>query len=400
MKKRTKRAKQETGRTPDAPAPGAEDDALGQGRTETGHSSDLNVGDTALITDAVASLFAQAGGSVEEASAGPTLEEQESQDEKFAAEEGYGDDVAEADWQAGGRETADGIELVEFEKTRGSEPGAGPTFADAPEQEAEERDLADQKSASRRATARIEDITLEPANEDEEPETLPSEIEDETASVEDMPETPEFQTPSEIKSALECLLFTTTHPLNLPRLRTILGRIDMRTLRGAVAQLQAEYDARDSGLQIVENADGFQMCTRPRYANAILRLHRQRKRNPLTVTALETLAIVAYKQPVTRAEIEMIRGVESSGVLRNLLDMGLLRVVGRKEVIGRPQLYGTTNVFLNTFGLKAIQDLPPIHELRGRYSDTSLFASVAPPEVAESSEEPGSVPTPDDSPDE
>ena len=113
------------------------------------------------------------------------------------------------------------------------------------------------------------------------------------------------------------------------------------------------------------------MCTRPEHANVVLRLHRQRKRNPLTVTALETLAIVAYKQPITRAEIEMIRGVESSGVLRNLLDMGLVKVVGRKEIIGRPQLYGTTSIFLKTFGLKSVADLPTLQQLRRQYVEPS-----------------------------
>jgi len=272
--------------------------------------------------------------------------------DRFLPEEDYGDD-------AGAQSGAEPVDAAGSEEGKASEP--------------------------EQPMARIEDVAPEDPDAGEQPEALPSEIEDETAFVEDMPRVAEFQEPAEIRAALECLFFTTPHPLSLGRLRAILGPVDPRTLRGAVAQLQAEYDARANGLQIVENADGFQMCTRLEYANVVLRLHRQRKRNPLTVTALETLTIVAYKQPITRAEIEMIRGVESSGVLRNLLDMGMLRVVGRKEVIGRPQLYGTTSVFLNAFGLKSLKDLPPINELRQRYAGSSLFTpgggeqGIAPP---------------------
>ncbi|MBN1868824.1 SMC-Scp complex subunit ScpB [Candidatus Sumerlaeota bacterium] len=226
------------------------------------------------------------------------------------------------------------------------------------------------------AMAYVEEVDFSVPIESEEPEAEISEIEEEEAFVEDMPEAALFETPDELKSAVECLLFTTSHPLSLNRLRAILGDVDSRTLRGAVAQIQAEYDARTTGLQIVETAEGYLMCTRPEYADVILRLHRQRKRNPLTVTALETLAIVAYKQPITRAEIEMIRGVESSGVLRNLCDMGLVKVVGRKEVIGRPQLHGTTSVFLRTFGLRSLEELPTLQTLRKRYGSKVSFAET------------------------
>jgi segregation and condensation protein B len=248
-------------------------------------------------------------------------------------------------------------------------------------------------------TARVEEIDHGSPEEEEEPEALPSEIEDETAVVEEAPGAPAFRTPAELKAAVECLLFTTSHALSLKRLRSILGGVDMRTLRGAVSQLQAEYDARGSGLQIIESSEGFQMCTRPQHADVILQLHRQRKRNPLTTTALETLAIVAYKQPITRAEIEMIRGVESSGVLRNLCDMGMIKVVGRKEVIGRPQLYGTTSLFLGAFGLRSLNDLPTIHALRRQHKARPVWEeeegrgtpAPAPPLGSESE-----TPVPDD----
>ena len=219
--------------------------------------------------------------------------------------------------------------------------------------------------------AEIHDLDFTSGQRDgaeEELEALESEIEEETALVEEAPGAQAYRTPAALKAAIECLLFTTPYPLSLAKLRVLLGKADLKTLRGAVSQLQMEYDARGGGLQVLESAEGYQMCTRPEYAEVILNLHQHRKRNPLSLSALETLAIIAYKQPVTRAEIEMIRGVESSGVVRNLCDMGLVKVVGRKEVIGRPQLYGTTNIFLNTFGLKNTSDLPSIQSLRRQYS--------------------------------
>jgi segregation and condensation protein B len=226
------------------------------------------------------------------------------------------------------------------------------------------------------SVARIEslDFTSPAAPEEEEPEAEPLETDLETAAVEEIREGEEapFQSPAEIKAAIECLLFTTPHPLPQQKIRQLVGGIDLRTLRGILVQLQAEYDARGSGLMVIEGAEGFQMCTRPQYADVVLHLHRQRKKNPLSPTALETLAIIAYKQPMTRAEIEMIRGVESSGVLRNLADMGLVEVVGRKEVIGRPQLYGTTAVFLRMFGLRSLAELPTIQNLRRQFEAPTM----------------------------
>ncbi|HUT26061.1 MAG TPA: SMC-Scp complex subunit ScpB [Sumerlaeia bacterium] len=275
---------------------------------------------------------------------------------------------------------------VEVQSQRTAEEENAPEGAAA-----EESDLA----------ARVEEVDLGLPEDEEEPEALPSEIEDETALVEEAPGAAAVRTPAELKAAVECLLFTTSHALSLKQLRGILGGVDVKTLRGAVSQLQAEYDARGGGLQIIENNEGFQMCTRPQYADVVLQLHRQRKRNPLTTTALETLAIVAYKQPITRAEIEMIRGVESSGVLRNLCDMGMIKVVGRKEVIGRPQLYGVTSLFLGTFGLRSLNDLPTIHALRRQYKARPVWeeeeeqergtSPPAPPPGSESE-----APVPDD----
>jgi segregation and condensation protein B len=251
-------------------------------------------------------------------------------------------------------------ELSDEESVESETPDAGPDEEGAPSQpSAADVQALDFQAAFRRAFQQPED---------EELEAEPSEIEQETADVENISGEPLARTPAQIKAAAECLLFTTPSPLGARRMANIIGGIDLRTMRGVLGQLQAEYDARGCGIQIIESAEGFQMCTRPEYATAVMQLHRQRKKNPLSPTALETLAIVAYKQPLTRAEIEMIRGVECSGVVRNLCDLDLIKVVGRKEVIGRPQLYGTTARFLQTFGLKSIEELPSIQNLRRRYA--------------------------------
>jgi segregation and condensation protein B len=169
---------------------------------------------------------------------------------------------------------------------------------------------------------------------------------------------------AEAKAILECAFFTTNDALPLSKLSKLLNNMDTRTLRGVIRELQQEYESRQSGLQIVEVAGGYQLATRPEFAPWILRLHHHRARNPLTPAALETLAIVAYKQPITRAEVEAIRGVDSSGIIRNMAEIGLIEAVGKKEVPGYPLLYGTTNLFLKTFGLKSLSDLPSIQELK------------------------------------
>jgi segregation and condensation protein B len=131
-----------------------------------------------------------------------------------------------------------------------------------------------------------------------------------------------------------------------------------------ILSLKEEYDSQARGFQIVEVAGGFQIATRPQFAPYILKLNRHKRKNPLSIPALETLAIIAYKQPITRAEIEAIRGVDSSGVLHNLLELGLIKIAGRKEVVGHPPLYGTTEEFLKVFGLRQLADLPSIREIR------------------------------------
>lgn len=173
---------------------------------------------------------------------------------------------------------------------------------------------------------------------------------------------------AELKSAIEAMLFASPEPQSARRLANALGDTDAKEVRRAVDELREQYDTEERGMQILEVAGGYQMGTRGRYADCVMRLSSKKKKPLLTNAALETLAIIAYRQPIIRAEVETIRGVESSGIIRNLLDLEVIEVVGRKEVIGRPPMYGTTPKFLKTFGLRRISDLPTIRGLRERFS--------------------------------
>jgi len=168
----------------------------------------------------------------------------------------------------------------------------------------------------------------------------------------------------EVKAILEALLFVSHEPITLDRLTTVIGGLAKADVAHALRGLQQDYDADGRGLRIVELAGGFQIITRPDCAPWIKRLEKVKTAPKLSRSALETLSIIAYKQPVVRSEIEAIRGVETSGVLRTLLDRRLVRMVGRKDVPGRPIMYGTTKLFLQQFGLRDLADLPPLRELK------------------------------------
>ena len=169
---------------------------------------------------------------------------------------------------------------------------------------------------------------------------------------------------AELKHAVEALLFAADEPLTVRRLREILGLEDARVARRLVEELREELVAGRRGVQIEEVAGGYRMLSNRDYAAQVEQLHKAERRARLSQAALETLAIVAYKQPVNRADIEAIRGVQVDAVVRNLQEAGLIRVVGRADVLGRPFLYGTTKRFLELFGLNSLEDLPKAEELQ------------------------------------
>ena len=168
---------------------------------------------------------------------------------------------------------------------------------------------------------------------------------------------------SKLKPILEALIFVSEDPISLDKMAGVLPDCPKKKLKELLAELAQDYEERGAALEIVEVANGYQFRTRSEFAPWLGKLQRQ-KFARLSRAALETLAIVAYRQPVTRAEAESIRGVDSGAVLGTLLERGLLRILGRKEVPGRPILYGTTQEFLELFGLKNLKDLPTLREIK------------------------------------
>ena len=159
---------------------------------------------------------------------------------------------------------------------------------------------------------------------------------------------------------LESLLFATDTPLTLKHLRDITEKGDDEILP-ALEQLEKTYNFRQDAFYLAKIAEGYQLRTRSKYGYWIGRLNRA-NRPILTKASLETLSIIAYKQPVVRAEVEYLRGVDSGGVLKHLLELKFIRVLGRREIPGRPIVYATTHKFLEYFGLASLKDLPPLPE--------------------------------------
>src|SRR5262245_4353774 len=169
--------------------------------------------------------------------------------------------------------------------------------------------------------------------------------------------------PLNLKAALEALLFSSDEPLSLSLLAESLDAPPDEVAQ-ALLELDADYRQRGAGVELREIAGGHLLVTSPEHAEWVGRLLRGRKRVRLSRAALETMAIVAYKQPVTKTEVEAIRGVDTSGVLATLLERNLITIRGRSKVVGRPLLYGTTPEFLDYFGLKDLTELPRPEELR------------------------------------
>jgi len=167
----------------------------------------------------------------------------------------------------------------------------------------------------------------------------------------------------EIKAVLEALLFAADGPVTASRLAEAIGS-PQAAVKQALAELQVSYNLDGRGFTLEEIAGGYQLFSRPKYAEWIERFQRKQTRTKLSAAALETLAIIAYKQPIGRADVESVRGVQAGPILRMLMEKGMIHIVGRQEVIGRPFLYGTTRKFLEHFGLKSLTDLPQAEQLR------------------------------------
>lgn len=165
-----------------------------------------------------------------------------------------------------------------------------------------------------------------------------------------------------LKSVVESLVFVAEAPLSLDRLCAVLEEYDRAAIRAVLEELQVEYDRESRGIVLEEVAGGYQFRSRPENADFLRRLTRS-KPVRFSPSALETLAIIAYRQPVTRAEIEYLRGVDAGGVLKNLLEKKLIRILGRKDIPGRPLIYGTTRDFLELFSLKDLASLPTLKEV-------------------------------------
>jgi segregation and condensation protein B len=165
--------------------------------------------------------------------------------------------------------------------------------------------------------------------------------------------------PALLRRALEALLFITDRPLSAGELAKLVGMRDQDRIVGAVEEFRRDLEAMNLGYRLIAVAEGWQMATRAEFAPYVRRLFADRATMRLSTAAQETLSIVAYKQPLTRAEVEQIRGGEVIAALETLLEKRLLKVVGRKETVGRPLMYGTTPEFLRHFGLRSLEDLPP-----------------------------------------
>ena len=161
-----------------------------------------------------------------------------------------------------------------------------------------------------------------------------------------------------VKRILEAILFASSDPVPLRKLRLAVGKPASDRVKDAISALSEEYRQGSRGVEIEEVAGGFRMVTNPDYSPWVLKVRAPKRDDKVSPAALETLAIVAYKQPIPRAEVDAIRGVNSGDLLRRLMERGLVKIVGRAETLGRPLLYGTTKRFLEIFGLNKISDLP------------------------------------------
>jgi segregation and condensation protein B len=181
----------------------------------------------------------------------------------------------------------------------------------------------------------------------------------------------------EIKKIVEALIFASDTPISENRIKNVVEELTPAEINNLVEELNAEYDQTDHAFRIARLAGGFQFVTRPELANYIKQYYKGKAKSRLSRAALEALAIIAFKQPISRPEIDMIRGVNSDGVVKNLLERNLIFISGRSETIGRALLYSTTPEFLRYLGINEISDLPKpkeIEELLGSPQEELPFS--------------------------
>lgn len=166
-----------------------------------------------------------------------------------------------------------------------------------------------------------------------------------------------------LPAILEAIIFSAESPLSLDRLCDLLQEFDRDEIRGALAELVGDYEGRGGGIHLVEIAGGWQFRTQADYQQYVSRQVRV-KSAKFSQSSLETLAIIAYRQPITRAEVEHLRGVDCGGVLKSLLEKRLVKILGKKDIPGRPLIYGTSKEFLEVFGLKDLKSLPTLKEIQ------------------------------------
>jgi segregation and condensation protein B len=167
----------------------------------------------------------------------------------------------------------------------------------------------------------------------------------------------------DIKNIIETLLFVSENPLSIDKIKSLL-LCETQLIKDNITELLEEYEKRDGGIVLENVAGGYQFRTRTRYKRWVKLLKKGPEHLKLSRASLETLSIIAYRQPVIRSDVEYIRGVDSGGVIRYLLEKKLVRVSGRKDIAGRPMIYSTTRFFLELFNLKSLKDLPPPEEIK------------------------------------
>jgi len=212
------------------------------------------------------------------------------------------------------------------------------------------------------AEDRLQDDVKDPLLADEAPDRMPHDLsEPQDGAVEDFADSadPEQdQAPAVDLPTLESLLFSTHHPLTAARLAEILDLDSTKPVRHAIKSLNDQYASTGRAFRVEQVAGGYQLLTLPQFGHHLQKLHQREADAKLTKAALETLAIIAYKQPILRADVEAIRGVACGETIRSLMEKHLVKIAGRAEIPGRPILYGTTKRFLEIFGLNNLKDLP------------------------------------------